>query len=89
MNAITGCAAITPPRSALAPVARAVRERLAYEPQWEQSPSEVEAEAQHSRTSSILSRPLDTASVVELTLLESPSVRAALADVSVAQADAR
>jgi cobalt-zinc-cadmium efflux system outer membrane protein len=88
LSAITGCASSTPQSSALEPVARAVQQRLAYQPPWEQGPHGIDDENLQSRAKLILSQPLTTASVVELTLLESPGVRAALADVGIAQANA-
>jgi cobalt-zinc-cadmium efflux system outer membrane protein len=88
LGAITGCVSSTTQQSALTPVAHAVRDRLGYDPQWAQGIEGSEMGALHDRAKGLLAQPLDLASVAELALLESPGVRAALADVAMARADA-
>ena len=81
--ALTGCAAVSGER-AVAPVQGIVQERLAPQASLPSAADPAQAEGEVQR---LLAQPLTPDAAVQVALLNSPAVRASLADLGIAEAD--
>jgi len=82
-----GCGSVPSAKESLKPVAAAVTERAGPEVQFAWAQSADEQAAIDDRVNTLLREPLNLDSAVQIAVLKSPSLRIALAEIQLSQAD--